>query len=607
MRFFILALTIILIVIVKPVYSQLPTDEELAIHFYQAGEYDKALIKYEELFNKNQQSDNYYTYYLNCLINLKEYKDAESLLKKLTKKYSNNVDYFVDLGYIYKLDGNEKKKNSFYENILKTLKPDDLVITTTANAFYKRNELDYAIQTLLKGRKLLSDPAIYAYTLANLYTLKGNVEGLANEYFKLLSDMPDQLENIEDKLQDFVADDKNYDKLRELILAKVQSTNYEIEYVNLFTWLLVQRNDFDEAFKQQKALDKRYGNNNVSLFQLAQICTDNHAFDVAIEIYQYIIDKGLNTPYFYQSKFGLLDILYYQITEKPDPTKEEILTLEKSYSEYLNNDFYKYIEVSEKLITRLAEIKAIYLNNVDDAIRLLLKYLSVSLIDNNTKAKMKIQLGDYDVLKGDIWEATLMYAQVDKMFPDNPIGHEAKFRNARLSFYKGEFEWATDQLDVLKASTSELIANDALQLSLLIQDNQPNDSNDNSLEMYARADFYVFKNMFDSANVIFDSILNQYPTSSLTDDIFYAKGQIELKKRNFANALKDFEKVYTDFPTEILADDAIYNAAVIYEVYMKDISKAQQLYEKIILEYPGSIYVNEVRNKYRKIRGDVLN
>jgi TolA-binding protein len=607
MRSFIILLTLTLIVLTKPVFCQLPTDEELAMHFYEAGDYNKAALKFEQLFNKNQQSENYYNYYLNCLINLKEYKDAESMLKKLTKKSYGKSNYVVDLGYIYKLDGNEKKKNSIYDGILKNLKADELTITSTANAFYQREEIDYAIQTLLKGRKLLSDPSVFAYTLADFYKRKGNIEGLANEYFTLLSDMPDQLSNIEDKLQDFVTDDKNYAKLRELILSRVQSTNYQIEFVNLFTWLLVQRNDFAEAFKQQKALDKRYGNNNVSLFQLAQISIDNHVYNVAIEIYQYIIDKGMNTPYFYQSKFGLLDIEYYQVTEKQDPTKEEILALEKSYSDYLDNNFNKYIEVSEKLITRLAEIKAIYLHKVDDAIRLIEKYLIVNQIDNNTKAKMKIQLGDYYVLKGDIWEATLKYAQVDKMFRDNPIGHEAKFRNARLSFFKGDFEWAADQLDVLKASTSELIANDALQLSLLIQDNQPDDSTDVSLEMYARADFFVFKNVFDSANYIFDSILHQYPSSSLIDDVFYEKGQIELKRRNYAGAIKNFEKVYTDYSTSILADDATYNTAVISELYIKDMAKAQQLYEKIILDYPGSIYINEARNKFRKIRGDVMN
>jgi tetratricopeptide (TPR) repeat protein len=607
MRFFILALTVFLIVIAKPVYSQLPTDEEIAMHYYQAGEYDKALVKFEVLFNKNQQSDNYYSCYLNCLINLKEYKEAESLLKKLSKKYPNKADYFVDLGYIYKLEGIEKKKNSLYESILKNLNADEFSISSTANAFYKRDETDYAIQTLLKGRKLLSDPTAYAYTLADFYKVKGNFEELANEYFLLLTENPGELEIIEDKLQDLVVDDKSYEKLRELILIKVQASNYQIEYVNLFTWLLVQRNDFAEAFRQQKALDKRYGNNNVGLFQLAQISIRNHVYDIAIEIYQYILDKGQNTPYFYQAKFGLLDVQYYQISEKPDPTKEEILGLEKSYTDYLNHDFNKYIEVSEKLIPRLAEIKAIYLNNVDEAISLLEKYINVSQINNNSKAKMKIQLGDYYVLKGDVWEATLKYAQVDKMYPDNPIGHEAKYRNARLSFYKGEFEWATDQLDVLKASTSELIANDALQLSLLIQDNQPNDSTDISLEMYARADFFVFKNRFDSANVIFDSILHQYPNSTLADDIFYEKGQIELKKRNYADALKNFEKVYTAYPSEILADDAIYNAAVLCETYLNQKLKAQQLYEKIILDHPGSIYVNDSRIKFRKLRGDVVN
>ena len=192
------------------------------------------------------------------------------------------------------------------------------------------------------------------------------------------------------------------------------------------------------------------------------------------------------------------------------------------------------------------------------------------------------------------------------MFEGDPLAHEAKFRNAKLAFYNGEFEWATAQLDVLKGSTSELIANDALQLSLLIQENTV-DSNDAPLRLYASAELMIFRNDFDNASKKLDSITSQYPGHSLEDDMWMLRAQMALKKRDYNGAFEFYEKVYTKYADDALADDALFKAAQLQEKFLNNPAKAKELYEKLITDYKGSVYGVEARNRFRILRGDAVN
>lgn len=186
---------------------------------------------------------------------------------------------------------------------------------------------------------------------------------------------------------------------------------------------------------------------------------------------------------------------------------------------------------------------------------------------------------------------------MDKAFREDLLGEEARFRNAKLSFYTGDFEWAQGQLNVLKASTSELIANDALSLSVLITENIPPDSNLVPLRRFAYADLLVFQNKDKEAEVLLDSILTNFPKHPLEDDILLQLAKIDIKHKDFNNALARLNEIYLKHGKDVLADDALFLSAKIYEQNLKENSKAKEYYEKIVIEFPGSTFVQSSRNK----------
>jgi TolA-binding protein len=244
------------------------------------------------------------------------------------------------------------------------------------------------------------------------------------------------------------------------------------------------------------------------------------------------------------------------------------------------------------------------LHKLKDAQKLLEEATKLSDIRPNLLADCKLDLGDIYLLNNQPWEATLLYSQVEKDFPGTAIGQDAVFRNAKMAYYTGDFTWAKGQLDVLKVATSQLIANDALNLLLLIQDNLAADSSGAALKMYARADLQIFAQNPAKAVAILDSIGKKFPNNSLEDDIMMSKSRILIQQKDYAGAVPLLKKILEQHPADLWADDAVFMLGDIYENRLNDKTTAQTYYQKIITDYPGSLWINEARKRFRLLRGD---
>lgn len=263
--------------------------------------------------------------------------------------------------------------------------------------------------------------------------------------------------------------------------------------------------------------------------------------------------------------------------------------------------------LSFPLMRNLAHLQAFYLDNTEGAIQLLDELIALTNSNKLLQAECKLELADIMLFTGEPWEATLLYSQVDKAFKNEPIGHEARFRNAKLSFYIGEFNWARAQLDVLKAATSKLIANDAMAMSLIISDNIDMDSSTVQLGTYARADLLLYRNQPDAAVAVLDSLLQAWPGHPITDDALMKKAEIRMKQGNFAAAEALYLQVISEYGEGIQGDDAQYRLGLLYEEQMKDNTKAMAAYQELLVKYPGSVFSVEARKRFRLLRGDMVN
>lgn len=586
-------------------FAQKNTDERLASQYFNDKEYDKAVIYYEKLFDKTKLPS-YYARLLTCFIELQEFKNAEKLVKRQAKQYSYQLEYLVDLGHLYKEMGQDSKGENTYDEAIKELTSNNEQIMTLANGFLKYKESDYAIATYQKGRKLLKGTYPFNFELAQVYNQIGKTELMLEEYLDLLAYQSSYIQSVQNALQTALNPDDDGSKkalLKTLLIKRIQKDAGNKIFPEMLIWVYIQEKNFNGAFIQAKAMDRRYKESGKRINALAALAAENKDFETAVKCYEYLITKGDESYYYITSKMELVNVYNNKIIGSGNYSEEDLLGLEKTYNSTLS-ELGKTVSTSS-LLRGLAHLQAFYLHNTDTAVALLNEILSIPRIKPHSAAKTKLELADVYLFTNQIWDASLLYSQVEKAYKYDQLGEEAKFKNAKISFYTGDFGWAKTQLNVLKASTSKLIANDAMQLSILITDNIGIDTTEAPLLMYAQADLLAYQNKNEEAMLMLDTLKQEYPAHTIMDDILYKRYQINYKQQKFEAAAKNLQEIITSYSTDILADDALYNLALLNDYQFNNKEKAAELYKKIMFDYQGSIYVVDARKRYRELR-DIL-
>ncbi len=587
-------------------FAQAGTDEQIALQFYQNKEFDKALDYYEKLYNKKSPQV-FYLPYLNSLLETKDFKKAEKIAKKQIKQNPDAPNCIVDLGNVYFRADDIAKAKSTWESAVKAIKYDEQVFAV-ANAFITLRQHNFAIATYLKGRKISQNNYPFSFELADVYNTLGEKTAMINEYLDVLETQDSYIQSVQNALQTSFGNDANQKQnelLKTELLKRISKNPDKTILSELLIWMQIQLKDWEGAFVQSKALDKRKKEEGNRVMALAQLFAQNEAYDVAIKAYNYVIAKGPEIYYYSNARIELLNVYYQKVVSKGNYTPLDLTELEKNYNTTIS-ELGKSPSIVP-LLKNLAHLQAFYLDKTDEAKALLEEAINMPQLALTTQAECKLELADVLLMTGDIWEASLRYSQVEKSFKYDAIGQEAKFRVARISYYTGDFGWAQTQLDVLKGATSKLIANDALQLSLTISDALAIDTNVAPLELFAMADLFEFRNLDDKAIFLLDSLKNTFPNHALADDIVFKRAQIALKKLNYNQAAIYYEEILKNYGEDILGDDAMFKLADLNENQFKNIEKAKELYQQLLEKYPDSLYVVEARKRFRRLRGDSIN
>ncbi|MCK9255800.1 MAG: tetratricopeptide repeat protein [Bacteroidales bacterium] len=572
-------------------------DAQLALKYYQNKEFEKSAQLYEKLYKQNGYK-NYRDYYLRSLSELKEFDTAEKFLKKEVKKNKNDFYLIIDLGMIYQNTNRLKEANTEFDKVLEIVKQNKNNVIASASAFMGYRQYDYAEKTYLAGVKNTNYD--YSMELGNLFYVQRDYSKMMNYYLDYLEKNPQNLNIIQSRLQYVMANDIDQsidDIVESIVMEKIQKKpNIEV-YTQLIIWQYTQTGRFRLALNQLFASDKRNKNSEKDILNYGIILYENLEFDMALEAFNYIIAKGRDNAYYTLAYIERLNVHYTITLSQAKPSVEELTDLKKQLEEAL-----KILPRKEsfKIIYSLINLEAFYLNNFENAISLATNSIDENRFSAEQLLNLKLLLADIYFLSENTWDAILTYAQVEKSAIERPIGHEARFRKAKLAYYTGQFKWAQAQLDVLKASTSKLIANDAMELSMFIADNYNLDTTETTMQIFARADFYIFSKQFERAFASLDSIIELFPNHGLIDDVLYRKGEIYEAIGDYEQASSFYNQVATTYFYDILADNALFKYAVCQEK-LRHFDTAQEAYLKLIKNYPGSIFTVEARKNLRRL------
>lgn len=572
----------------------------LARQYMQNKEYDKALPIFKQVYDQAPFDKSVYDEYLDALMLATQYEPAEELVTYMSKIRRDDPVMLVDMGKIFEAAGKKKKAEEQYEQAIAKISGEDFRTRQLADAFFKIENTEYAVKTYERARVMMQNPYLYAAELALLYGKTGNTEQAVNAMMDVLATQPNTIDDIKSSLLQVIdGDDKKMAITQKQISKRITAQPDNPYWIELLTWMYVQKGDYEGAWQQIMTLDKKLKEEGERVVNFSKGVAKDGQYAIALKGYKYVMDKGSSGPMYEQAWDGKIQVLLSQLEEKRPVDQKILAELLKEYKVFLAE--YPQYNASP-MVRDYAMVQARYAGNVDTAIVLLEQAINAPNARREFIGESKLDLGDYYLLKDKVWDATLIYSQVDKAFKEDLLGEEARFRNAKLAYYRGDFKWAQTQLSVLKASTTELIANDALYLSVLITENIPADSNLTPLLRFAYADLLLFQNKTAASDKLLDSIAVAFPQSALLDDIYMLRANIATEEGRNTDAIAYLEKILKDYGKDVLGDDAAFKLAVLYEERIKDKAKAIQYYEMLITEYPGSTYVQTARVKYQKLK-----
>lgn len=587
----------------QKVMTQRQLDEKLARELYYKKDYEKARDIYKNLYDTYGQTS-YFNQYADCLILTGDLEAAEKAYKSFLKKNPKNWKSHVDLAYVYQQQGDNPKAVKYLNKMIKDVPDTRNAITEVTNLLRVRNFNDVAISLFDRGAK---NPDINnSFSLEKAYTYNSmlDFENATECYLQYLKEKPEQYEMVRNRLRTMMLYDLNgnvSDVVRMALLRKTQEEPENEEFSSLLMWYSLQEQDYALALMQLKALDRR-GKNDYErdILYVAQIAGDNKQFDIAIEAYDYVLKKSGEGVFYVQATVGFIKNSYEKARAEGNHDK----SFYENLSRKIDDAFEKigYTNAMMPLVLVQSDILAFELGRYDDAKALLNRALDLGFLPQ-TNAELKMKLADIYLLTDEVWEATLLYSQVEKSMKNEPIAHEARFKNAQLRYFIGEFEWANAALDVLKAATSKLVANDAMTLSLTISDNLEYDTI--ALKRIAKADYYIYQRKYGLANVVLDSVAAYNPNEVSLPNVFYRKAKIAINEGDYELADSLYKRVYEGYADSYIADEALVEDAQLLEGQLNRKEEAMECYSRLFDYYTASIYVAQARKSYRRLRDEI--
>ncbi len=595
---------IIVLVLMSTNQVQAQTDEQLAEEYFKKEDCEKAVAYYEKVLKKSFEKRALKNY-TSCLIKMKDWDQADKFFKKQAKSEGVNAAwYFINWGTLIQAQGKIDEADKKYAEAIEAFGPRVDLYRDLAEEYRELQKPEWALRTLQRARIVARNDNLFRLEMASVYRELSDPENMVAELLSY-GVLFRNTETVQNMLQDFLKEEKEQALLEKVLYDKIQKNPNEAFYNELLVWYQVQRKDFYKAFIQERALDKRFKYNGTRIFDLANLALQNKDYENAAAMFEYFVKEYPQGQLYPFARRMAISSREEQVKNTFPVNKIEVQKLIGEYQKLLN-ELGMNVRTLEAL-RNMAILNAFYLDEKEKAIEILNKAIEVGKNEQNFVDQCKLDLGDIYLLQGEPWEATLVYSQVEKSQKDDMLGYEAKLRNAKLHYYKGDFELSKEVLDILKRATTREIANDANDLSLLIMDNTGLDSTETAMRAYSNVELLLFQNKTLVAIDSLKSLYQQYKDHSLSDEILWLTAKTYMKLDSNQQALGCLQMIKEKYHYDILGDDALYTMAKLYEEKLKDKEEAMKLYQEVLEKYPGSIFVADSRKRFRILRGDTIN
>lgn len=581
--------------------TSLPLESQ-AFQYFQQKDFENAAQLFSRL-QMNQPSDIYFEYYIRSILSLKKFDEAEKLISSKIAESPKNLLYKACLLFLYQQSDKKNIADRTLNAILKELPKDELSIREFSSSLNRLELFNYSLSVLREGRKILNNAQLFNFELISLYRINKQKDLLVQEYMQVLEYMPEIVAQAQNSISYIFDSPKDYIILQDILEKRISKKPQKDVFLELLAWTYLQNKSYDFALKLIIQLNDKNDGDGSLLYTIAQTFANQKAYPSALKAYQHLLNKGKDSPFYLRASLEKINVHHLELAIKPKD-REKILDLIKQCSLLIREFGENYTTLSAA--KKMAQLYTYSLNEPIKGIEILERSLKLARLPNSEVSNLKLELANTYNLNKEPWEAFLVYEQIARDFEGTLNAHEANYRSAKLSYFQGDFKFALAKVNHLKTSTSQLIANDALNLSLLISDNVRSKEDSLALKLYADAELLSQQNQVDSALKLLNEIGVKQPKNSLGDDILMLQAKIQISLTNYKEASILLEQLVEKHKDSFWVDDALFELGNLNENHLNDPKKAMCYYEKLILEKSDSLRTADARTRFRNLRGDQL-
>jgi len=591
---------LIIIVVLFSIYGNAQS-AELANSYFRKGEYDKAILLYTPLFENNPIRQDYFKSLVTCYQQVESYEASQAIIEEQIQRFPEQIHLFIELGYNHQLQDQPEIAEKYYKQTIDYVRKNPGFVFMIGRSFRQNHLLDEALLSYQIAKEL--NPKLNTeISEAQIYGEKGDLEKMFSLYLDLVDKNANYFSTVQRYVGNFITEDKNDNNnllFKKQLLKRAQSDPKDAWNI-LLSWLFMQEQDYSKALTQEKSLYKRKPGNLERVREIGYLSFSKQDFKTSQEAFEFMLSHSEEVLLDKESKL-LAEIYLLKIENRSFSEKKDKSNIEERYQELIQ--IYGHGKETLELHLSFADFLTFDYDDPEKAIAHLEKIIP-SAESAFEKGIIQMKIADILVFSDQFNQALILYTQIQYDLKNSQLAQEARFKVARTSYFKGDFQWAQNQLKVLKSSTSQLIANDALELSLKIGNNSNKDSLNEGLKIYAKAELLGFQKKHQQAIDTLSYVLNQYKGQQIEDEALFTQAIFYQELEAYTSAETNLLSILNFHPESLLIDDSIFALGILYRDRLNDPVKAQEMFEKIIFEFPSSIYLVDARKYYRKLRGD---
>lgn len=581
----------------------------LAQSFEQVGDFDKAIGLYEEIFSVQPHNYQVFESLNRVYLQAKKYDNSIKLIESKIKSNQGDVNLYGMLGSTYYLKGDEKKAFDIWEEGIKIAPDNSMQYRIIANFAIQRRAFDKAVDFLKRGKAIAQNPDIFSYDLANLFSLLMRYKEAAEEYCFLLNLQPAQLNAIENRILSYSNKPNALKETIEAIENWRKKDNISFNY--LLARLYVEAKSFDKAYALYIKIDEQQKSKGQELYNFAQVLYNEEEYSLASKVYEDIINKYPQSQYASSSKLGFVksleSILESEInSESPSwkPLNKSFIVDSSRTKKVINSyieiaSLYPNSEVAFEAFFRIGKINHTMQKNIDEAKKYFEKILNDAPMSRFAIESAE-QLGKIYLIEGSLEKSKSYFESIVKNGrASEERKNYANYQIARINFYLGKFEEARTILGNVISNLKDNSANDAIELSILLNTTISDSSN---LAKFGKAEFLTEQKKFLEASELYSQISSDPNSFVLQHLCKIRQAEVELAMDNYDNSITLLEKISSEAEKNIYADKALYLMARIYQYGKRNYTKALEYYESLLAKFPNSLYLDEARDRIKELR-----